>query len=167
MEDQRLINDYETVTKQLLQLLDGLSEQELNTVPFEGSWTAGQLGDHLRQAYGITELPVEYHATERDPLQHETALHSIFDNDAEKYRSPEAILPADHYFDKARLIGEIRERAEALQTGMSDHGTEEVSAFDFPGLGALTGYEQLVLATVHTNRHNRQLETIIERLKNG
>ena len=35
--------------------LNLFSEEQLNIVPFEGSWTGGQVGEHLLKSAGVVE----------------------------------------------------------------------------------------------------------------
>ncbi|WP_345950375.1 DinB family protein [Mucilaginibacter sp. PAMB04274] len=51
------ISEYEETTQQLLRLLSKFTPAQFNQVPFEGSWTAGQLAEHvLKSQSSIGEL---------------------------------------------------------------------------------------------------------------
>src|SRR5215210_3064680 len=44
--------ELDNVTQKLMQLISSLDEEQLNTIPFEGSWTAGQVAEHLIKSNG-------------------------------------------------------------------------------------------------------------------
>ena len=41
------LRDFENTNVELLQLFSSFNQEQINVVPFEGSWTAGQLAEHL------------------------------------------------------------------------------------------------------------------------
>ena len=44
LNKKELLSSFDDTTAKLLHALSLFNEEELNTVPFEGSWTAGQVG---------------------------------------------------------------------------------------------------------------------------
>ncbi len=51
--DKDLLTRFDAATNPLLLQLFLCSEDQLNTIPFEGSWTPGQLGDHVHKSYDV------------------------------------------------------------------------------------------------------------------
>ena len=46
---------FEQTMNRLISVLEGMTENQINMVPFPGSWTAGQVGDHLYRSYWVIE----------------------------------------------------------------------------------------------------------------
>ncbi len=53
---EEILNQLQKTTDELIHGLSSLSQEQLNAVPFEGSWTAAQLGEHLHKSYNVAEL---------------------------------------------------------------------------------------------------------------
>jgi hypothetical protein len=67
MKDE-ILNRFDKTTDELIGLLTPLTQEQLNKVPFENSWTAGQVGDHLCKSYDATGvLNGNIKATDRVP----------------------------------------------------------------------------------------------------
>ena len=64
----------------LLAALDTVKRGDINTAPFEGSWTAGQLSDHLIKATGdIPQLSKgKTEKNDRDPSAMIEAIKKVF-----------------------------------------------------------------------------------------
>ena len=54
--DDRVLKEYDTTTSKLVGLLSSLSNEQLNSRPANGSWTAGQIGDHLDRSYNVSNI---------------------------------------------------------------------------------------------------------------
>ena len=90
---------------ELLNTFSGIGEEKINTVPFEGSWTPGQLAQHIvLSAGGFVNLlngPVK--ETERSPEANVGMLRSLFLNFDTKMKSPDFIVPEQKNYDKQKL----------------------------------------------------------------
>ncbi len=99
-----------------MDLLTPLSENKLNTVPFEGSWTAAQLGDHLYKSYGIASvLNGKAEPTTRPVEEKVEAIKGIFLNFDIRMQSPEFIVPGSGHFDKTTLLSGLKERIHVIK----------------------------------------------------
>jgi hypothetical protein len=149
----------------LLQIISQFSDEQFNTVPFDGSWTAGQVAEHLlKSESGIPKiLRGNTRYAGRDPFEKTAVIQSIFLDFSTKLESPEFILPSDGKKDKPFFLDgfkttrkEIKELVE--NTDLSDACTD----FPFPVLGELTGWEWICFAICHSKRHTRQMKNIYE-----
>lgn len=155
---------------ELVAALSSLDERELNTAPFTGSWTAGQVGDHLRQSYNIMEcLTGRTEPTTRDPGAYVAPLSQQFLNFEIKMQSPDFILPKEGFIEKDRLLSSLRKRTAAVASFAASDVDMTLTCLDFelPTLGTLTRQEWLNFVLVHTLRHNHQLANIIYLLNNN
>ena len=47
METQELQSDVNKTFTELAEIISSFNEDQINLIPFEGSWTAGQVGEHI------------------------------------------------------------------------------------------------------------------------
>ncbi len=78
----------------LLQTISVFSEEKFNTVPFEDSWTAAQVSDHiLKSVSGVLEmLYTNTKQTKRQPDEKAGAIRSMFLDFTTKMKSPDFVL---------------------------------------------------------------------------
>ncbi|MBD2701221.1 DinB family protein [Spirosoma sp. BT702] len=169
MNNQELSNELNLQFTELLRMLSSLSEEELNQVPFEGSWTAAQVGDHLSKGYNI--LPILSGNTEpaNRPIDEKLdGIRAVFLDFSTKLESPEEIVPDGGPFEKAELIGRLTTQTQLL-TSFAQHNDLTLVCLDseLPQIGTLTRYEWLSFMGIHTQRHIHQLQKIIQHLNNA
>ncbi|MEN7550616.1 DinB family protein [Rapidithrix thailandica] len=161
-----LIHQFEQTTQELLQILSSLSEKQLNTVPFEGSWTAGQVGEHLLKSYGVAEvLNGKVKPTERPIDEKVEEVKTLFLNFDIKMDSPEAIVPSEGLLEKAPMIASLETRIRQIQVVLEEADLS-VTCLDFaiPEYGAFTRLEWIYFNVFHTQRHVHQLKNIVKEL---
>lgn len=164
----KLMNGLEETTKDLLKTLSSFSKEQFNSIPFEGSWTAGQVAEHLFKSESNMPavLKGSSEETERDPLQNAQVIEKVFLDYTIKMQSPEFILPSDapknpQYFIKG-FEGTRKELKSLVQTLDLN---KTYTGFSFPQMGYLTGWELICFAVCHSTRHIRQMKIIAEKLK--
>jgi len=157
----------ETYTK-LSDLISSFSQEEINIVPFEGSWTGGQTVQHIILA--CSDFPKLFagktEKINREPDENVKKLDAIFLDFNTKYESPENIKPATIDYDKKTLLTSIQK----IQTNLFEAAetydlTLTCVGFQIPGFENFTIYEWIHFAIVHTKRHTYQLEKIYEHIK--
>lgn len=149
----------------LLNKLAPLEQEELNTVPFPGSWTAAQVGEHLLKSYDVVAcLTGTVAPTSRKADAYVKPLSEQFLNFDIKMESPDFIRPSAGVIDKSYLMAGLNERTKGILDYAESGPDLTLTCLDFelPGLGALTRLEWLNFVNVHTIRHNHQLVTIIQ-----
>jgi len=163
--EKQLINEIETTAHELLQVVDSFQQDIFNKIPFEGSWTPGQVTEHIfLSASGILNaVNGNTEPTQRDPHQMIAPLRDAFLNFNIKMQSPDFILPSDDPKDKQSLLQMTRDTwnglARAAQTGDL---TATCLDFEMPTVGLLTRSEWLSFIVAHTQRHIWQLKKISE-----
>lgn len=151
---------------ELISLLSSLDEKQLNTMPFEGSWTAAQLGEHLSKSYDVAAvLKGKTETTERAPDEKVQEFKDLFLNFDIKMKSPDFIIPSENHISKDQLISDLEERSELI-TDVAENEDLTLTCLDFkfPNSGLLTRYEWVNFINVHTIRHIHQLKNIIKHL---
>jgi hypothetical protein len=160
METQ-LINDIESTSAELLQLIGSFGRSSFNTVPYEDSWTPGQVAEHLfLSTSGILKtITGNTGPTQRDPAQMVAPLRDAFLNFNIKMKSPDFILPSDDPKDKATLLQYLTDDWQGIARTAR---TQELDAtcldFEMPTVGTMTRLEWISFAVVHTKRHIFQLK---------
>lgn len=146
-----------------LQALKLFTPENFNIIPFEGSWTPGQVAEHVFKSIdGVPQLiSGDAKPTERDPEQNVPQLRAMFLDFSTKMKSPPFILPSDEPKDLATLTQKLDEKLTAIiATAKTIDTTLTVANFEFPGSGPVTRIEMLNFISVHTQRHTHQLKEI-------
>lgn len=163
-QQSEVIIQLRRVTGRLLQMLSSLSPDMLNTVPFDGSWTAGQVGEHLLKSYSVADtLKGTTKPTQRSVDENFQEIKKLFLNYDIKMEAPEFIVPSEDWIDKKKLVSGLKEKVRSIITFAENNNLSPTCLdFELPGYGPLTRLEWLYFVTVHTQRHLHQLDAILE-----
>jgi hypothetical protein len=143
--------------------LNGFTEEQFNTQPAYGGWTAGQVAEHLLLSAGVVETIAGHTVptTHRQPDAHCTMIAGIFLNFNLKLQSPDFIIPSEGHHDKQELIGKLKIVWEKIKEGVRLLDLSVTCLdFEFPTVGPLTRLEWLWFYVWHTQRHLRQMKNI-------
>lgn len=144
------------------------SDEEINIVPFEGSWTAGQTAQHIILA--CADIPKLFagktEKTNREADENVKNLDAVFLDFNTKYQSPENIKPAEIDYDKSKLLASLNKIQKDLFEAAETYDLT-LTCLDakIPGFENFTIYEWIYFAIVHTQRHTHQLKLIYENIK--
>jgi hypothetical protein len=164
-----IYDELEGTRKELQQVLSSFTPEQLNTIPFAGSWTAGQVGEHVLKSVSgtLNNVNGDVHPTERNPEENVGQLRDIFLNFKIKMTSPDFILPTTEPKNKEELLGALEENISGLEkTARTEDLSATCLAFEMPFMGPLTRMEWLSFANFHTQRHIHQLKNIKEFIDN-
>lgn len=151
----------------LYHLLGPLSEQQLNTVPFPGSWTAGQVTEHIiKSASGLNHVcngpGID---TDRPKDEKVAPIKALFLDFSVKFQSPDFIVPGDGPHQKTALVATLQQIEQEIGNIIATQDLNpECALFELPGFGRLTKYELLHFVLIHAQRHTHQLENISRHL---
>lgn len=168
MTKEFLMEDLRKSTRELTEALRLFSQEQLNQVPFPGSWTPGQVGQHLlKSETGVTELlRGNTQRAIRQPDAHHENIRSLFLDFSTKMEAPEFIIPDNHPKNREQLIRSLEENREnVLQAAAEQDLDLLLTDFDMPDWGPLSGQEWLTFMTVHSRRHTHQLHKIHRHLQ--
>ena len=168
METAALQKNISETYKKFIKDLSSFSESEINISPFEGSWTAAQLTQHLILASsGFTKMcSGKTEETDRNPAEKIDAIKDLFFNFEIKMQSPESINPPNIKYDKNLLILALQEiEQELLNVSKTFDLNLTCLAYEVSGFGKFTIYEWISFVLIHTQRHLKQLNTIFEAIK--
>ena len=167
---QQLITELEATGAKLIEELSKIEDELWNAIPFEGSWTPGQLAQHLILSNGgFAELihgPVK--TTERPVDVMVEELKTAFLDFSIKMQSPEFVLPPTRHYNKGEQISTLQKIHKALLEAANNTDlTQTCLAFELPSIGYITRLEALYFVLYHTQRHTQQLIKIGDELKSG
>lgn len=164
---QKLFTQFNKLGEDLLQLLSSLSQEELNLLPFDNSWTAGQLGEHLYKSYAVVDtLNGSVRPADRPADEKVEQITTLFLNFNIRMESPEGILPRRGTIEKEWLLASLKERISQLKAVIRHKDLTEICLdFIIPEYGEFTRLEWIHFNIVHTQRHIHQLKNIIKKVK--
>jgi len=164
MTTKLLIEINQTLTE-LLQLLSLFDQEQINVIPFESSWTAGQLAQHLILSNAaivrIVNGPVK--ETLRQPDENIKKIKSDFFDFTTKMQSPDFIVPEKIHFNKEDLIRATGNIKTQLYESIETLDLTKTCITELP-VGALTRLEAIHFVLYHTQRHIHQLKNIFQKL---
>lgn len=154
------------IKDELLSLLEALDDVRMNQVPFPGSWTAGQLGEHLLKSFRAIDLSqVQAAPVQRPSDMKIPQIDAVFLDFTTKYQSAESIVPSAERISGRILVNELRKTTDGIAVYAREHDLSFTCPdFEFIGFGDLTAREWIRFLTVHSRRHVRQLRNILSHL---
>lgn len=164
MTTTTLIAEIRTSTDELLDAISLFTHEQLNQVPFAGSWTPGQVAQHLlKSESGIPQLFEGNTApANREPDALVPVIHSIFLDFTTKMQSPDFILPDEEPKNSEALRQQLKQNREHILQLISTRDlTRHLTDFAFPELGELTGYEWMKFMISHAKRHTHQMKNML------
>ena len=162
-----IVSELTSTGENFLAALNQFNPDNFNAIPFEGSWTAGQVAEHVFKSVNHTPelLGGDSKPTDRDPNQNTQGIRDMFLNFETKMKSPDFILPSDEPKDLASLTEKLGDRLTAIIEAAKTIDVDlTIVGFEFPGSGPMTRIELLNFLSVHTQRHTHQLNKIAEQL---
>lgn len=165
---KQLVKEIEDTYTKLLETLSLIPGSQIDTIPFEGSWTAGQLAEHLiRAGFSAGDFfRKNVEPSQRPPDAAVEQIKSIFLNFDTKLESADFIAPLQTVHDKDEQLKEL-ERIKNAYIDAAEHLDLSYLCLGFalPGAGHLTRLEWISLNIYHMQRHTRQLQNIYRALQ--
>jgi hypothetical protein len=157
---QELSNSLTNIYHGYISTLEKFSDEKINEVPFAGSWTPGQVTDHIIKA--TSGIPDKYTEPANRPYNEKVEkIEAVFLDFEVKFKSPEFVVPGNGAFDKAALIETLRSTLQRHVEKVEDTDlTALCLKFELPLIGPMTRYEWFRFIIAHMIRHHRQLTNI-------
>ncbi|MGZ8558570.1 MAG: DinB family protein [Chitinophagaceae bacterium] len=160
-----ILNEMDETAYKLLHTISSFPQENYNTIPFEDSWTAGQVSEHiLKSVSGVVEmLYAPAKPTVRQPNEKAEAIKAMFLNFSIKMKSPEFVLPGNSPIEKNKISTALKDTmANIIEAITTQNISETCTVFELPGFGEFTRAEWIYFAMYHTQRHTHQLKNIYE-----
>ena len=164
VDAKELLSSLDETWNELLQLISSVDESSINKVPFENSWTVGQLATHIiKSNTGMaTVLKKEGKTPERDPAEGAAKMKKIFLDFTAKYNAPEFIIPEDQEYQKESLLNDLDESIRQLKEEYVKQNLPQLLTVEI--FGEVTKLELYYFVLYHTQRHIHQLKNILKAL---
>ncbi|MEO6541607.1 MAG: DinB family protein [Ferruginibacter sp.] len=162
-----LLTAIEEVISQMAGLMMPLGEQQVNSIPYENSWTAGQLFNHVTLSInGMAKaMSKESEPAERDPGEKIAGLKKAMLDFSVKMKSPDFIVPEDGPFEKQATIEELQRSFTQFSENTGKANLNDmVEGLPF---GPVTKLEMLHFVLYHSQRHLHQMKNITNALEKG
>jgi hypothetical protein len=162
----KLLNDSH---KQTLDLMEGLSEEQLRFKPAPEKWSVLEVAEHIWMAEGALFAGVDRSLANKENPEWETKtkgktefLERVMVSRDRKAQAPESIVPSGK-LSRAEVIAKLKEaRAKTLKFAEETRLPLKSHTFDhpFPVFGTLNAYQWLIYIPLHNIRHNKQIEEV-------
>ena len=169
ISQEQLPLEFEKATQELVTVLTGFDQDQLNTIPATGGWTAGQVGEHLFKSDSaiLNALHGPVKETKRDPDKYVDEINGQFLDFSTKMQAPEIIIPAnDVNHDKATLVMALKSNRELI--GKAIRSLDLSLTCTDPVMSGIVGKwtrkEYINFVISHTYRHIHQLKKIHKKL---
>lgn len=158
---------------QLLNDLEGLDEELLNTAPAEGKWSVNQIIAHLIQVEQLTNSYIQRKIQTQEPLEFSSIRHTFRSlllklalNSGMKFKAPESVanVPA------TSNLSSLRTQWDTSRYHLEDTLTElprelmNKCLFKHPYAGPLSIIQTMSFLQDHFNHHARQISQLRQHL---
>jgi hypothetical protein len=157
---QQVVQEIEETFSRLNKAISKFSDKQFNTIPFEGSWTAGQVSEHIiKSISGIPDR--ETQLTDRRYDERIEAIRKMFLDFNLKFKTAQPLEPekSSHHVEET-----LKHLQRLKELHLHAANTKDLTALcldmELPTFGHLTRYEWLRFMMVHALRHTIQIERI-------
>jgi hypothetical protein len=169
MKKEEIIADIEQTMLTLTWLMADIDPGNYNKVPFEGSWTPGEVMEHINiVGTGFCNLlNGKTGPTIRPVNEHVERITTMFLNFNQKAVASANVIPAPADYNLQDQLAKL----ESIKTSILDAvNTLDLNLtcldFDIRTFGNLTRLEAVYFFLFHTKRHIHQLQNIVKQLNN-
>ncbi len=163
---QALIDELTQTKEKLIAVVSSIPGDKTDLVPFEGSWTAGQVLEHLTKSVSTAVLRGNVQAVNRPADEKIAFVRSVFLDFTKKFGAPEFIIPSETKHNKEEQLAALTAKFDRLIAAVDSFDlTQECIDYAIPGFGNFTRMEWIAFHMIHTQRHLEQLKNIAEKLE--
>ena len=161
-----LQEEFDQATDELIHLLSRFSKDQFNQSPYPGSWTAGQVGEHLFKTFQIVKLlQRQSDPIGRAPDQKVAAIREVMLDFETRRQAPDAVVPSSETLDKEVLMNSLGKRIAEFRSLIATTDLAEACPyFVLPQFGEFSKLEWVYFNLYHTQRHMEQLRKIADAL---
>lgn len=158
-----LIMELESATGRLAEAFSGFPVNEFNKSVSIGSWSAGDIAEHLYivESYINRTMTGAVRPSDRDPVQKAQLLGTTFQDFEKKFTAGKEIYPTEVPKDRDEITQKLVNNRTTLLNTIKVHDiTESCLDFIHPKFGELTRAEWIYFIIYHGDRHLQQLENV-------
>jgi hypothetical protein len=161
IERESLIGRLESSQERLLKMLADVPEQRSRIRPADDRWSIRDVVEHLVVCEHRFLDRVKGAESGDAPIDFEkdAALHSRGLDRSQKRQAPEATIPSGKFQTTAQAVAAFKDARS--KTFEFVRGTSDLRHLKAQGpLGDMDGYQLLLMAALHTERHTLQIDEI-------
>ena len=147
----------------VVEAVKGLSEEQWKFKPATDRWSIAEIVEHL----AVTEELVAENilgqlgkapapAADRDPKAVDTRILTLGPDRSTKFQAPPPLVPTGRWAPTVALEHFLTSRAQTAEILSSTHDLRGHSV-NHPVLGPLDGYQWILAAAAHSERHTKQI----------
>ena len=165
LDTNKILTETSDAVSAISDLMRTVKEEMVNTVPFDGSWTAPQLLRHVSKSLqGMAKaMKMDAKPATRNPEERIEGLRNVFLDFSKKLTQPDFLIPENQVYKKQPAIDELNKSFSEFKANASCANlNEQVEGLP---LGPITKLEIIHFVLFHTQRHLYQMENICAALK--
>lgn len=163
--NEEIKKEFEKTFRLLSEALLQFDNKQFNKAAFEGSWTAGQVSEHLLKSDLSGLLYGNLEDTDRNPDEKVKKIRDIFLNFDTKMKNPDFNNPGKKSHNLEDMKKSFEKIFSKVQTALNTQDLNKLcSDFQLPNMGKLTGLEWMYFMAYHFQRHTHQIKKIHETL---
>jgi hypothetical protein len=170
MRREDIKKDIDNTFNEIIAIISGIDYKGFNTIPFEGSWTAGQLTRHvIKSASGFLDIingPVVNSTRDEDEMI--KIIKQDFLDFSYKTKSPDFVVPEIKNYSIKPCLESLEYCKTKLMDALTYLDLSRICiSMEIPVYGKLTRLEAIYFVIYHTQRHIHQLKNIIRIISNS
>jgi hypothetical protein len=160
LDTNKILSETSATVSAISNLMAAVDEERVNTVPFDGSWTAPQLLRHVSKSMqGMAKaMQMEAKPANRNPAERIDGLKNVFLDFSRKLTQPDFLIPENQVYKKQTAIDELNKSFNEFKAKASRANLHEL--VEGLPLGPITKLEIVYFVLYHTQRHLHQLKNI-------
>ena len=165
LEANQVLSATANAISEITDLMAAVDDNKVNTIPYEGSWTAPQLLRHVTKSIdGMAKaMQTDAKPADRNPGERIELFKKIFLDFSKKLQQPEFIVPEEKMYEKQASIDELNNSFEQFKESAESANLDEL--VEGMPLGPTTKLEIIHFVLYHTQRHLHQMKKICQALK--
>lgn len=167
MELQEIIPELKETRNELLGILSGLSENELNTKKDSSSWSISQVCQHLSKTEELYVAAIRKGLkSKEDSFIENKSLDFLLDR-SKKLEAPDIAKPTDEFLEYQEIIEKLnnsRQKLLELLNTVEDPSVLSRRHFTHPVFKEMLLMDWLKSLYLHEQRHIKQIKEIIDGL---
>ncbi|MDR0263210.1 MAG: DinB family protein [Sphingobacterium sp.] len=168
MELQEIILELKETRNELLRILSGLSEEELNKQRDSSSWSICQVCQHLIKTEELYIVAIRRGLrSEEDSFIENKPLEFLLDR-SKKIEAPDIAKPTDEFLEYEEIIAKLnhsRQKLYEMLSSLEDPSVLSRRHFKHPVFQEMLLIEWVRSLYLHEQRHIKQMNEIIDGFK--
>lgn len=165
LDTNEILSAIADTISELTDLMSAVNEDKVNTIPYDGSWTAPQLLRHVTKSInGMTKsMHMDAKPAERNPGERIEELKKIFLDFSKKLTQPDFIVPEERIYEKQSSVEELNHSFNRFKESTDNANLDDL--IEGLPLGPITKLEIIHFVLYHTQRHLHQMKKICKALE--